>query len=52
MDGVYNVTVNVFDPSLGDDGTDTFPVTITATDVNEAPTVVLPRRRDGDVVDS
>ena len=37
-DGVYNIVVNVFDPSLG---TDTFGVAITATDVNEAPTVVL-----------
>ena len=34
--GVYNVTVNVFDPS---NATDTQPVVITATDVNEAPTV-------------
>ena len=37
-DGAYAVTVNVFDPSLL---TDTFPVVITATDVNEAPTVVF-----------
>ena len=35
-DGDYEITVNVFDPS---NGTDTVPVTITATDVNEAPTV-------------
>ena len=37
-DGEYDVTVNVFDPS---NATDTFEVDITATDVNEAPSVAL-----------